>query len=69
MSTVGYGDIVAHTHKERIYVILCTFIACGKSNYNIFLINICTLYNKHILLLFNIIGVFAFTINTIGGIF
>lgn len=41
MSTVGYGDIIAVSHKERIYVILCTFIACG---------------------------VFAFTVNTIGGI-
>lgn len=37
MSTVGYGDIVATTHKERIYVILCTFIACGINYFFIFL--------------------------------
>lgn len=30
MSTLGYGDIVPVTYEERIFVIICTFIACGK---------------------------------------
>ena len=33
MITVGYGDVVAITKYEKIYVICVTFLACGVFAY------------------------------------
>ena len=33
MITVGYGDIVAVTKYEKLYVIFVTFLACGVFAY------------------------------------
>lgn len=35
MTTVGYGDIVAHTPNEKIYSMFAMIVACGVFAYTV----------------------------------